>query len=140
MTLKGEHLEHCLQNRLVQTKLGSQMGTEPVEHSERDQFQAGEGCTVEALIERHQALAIKSCMPTDDEAGKNPAQEFLFAPLPRALKWMARDTPDLAARIPNDAKRSSVIESIEHLLRASRPSQQLCIDSPGASKRTSLLR
>ena len=60
-----EHFEQCLQHRLVQTKLSSQMGIEPVEHSERENLQLREGCTVEALIERHQTIAMQSCMRTD---------------------------------------------------------------------------
>jgi hypothetical protein len=76
-----EHFEKCLQNRPVQTKLGSQMGIEPVEQSERENLQLGVGCTVEALIERHQAIAVESCMRTDKEAGKDRAPQFFFAPL-----------------------------------------------------------
>ena len=57
------------------------MGIEPVEQSERENLQLGVGCTVEALIERRQAIAIESCLRTDKEAGKNPARQFFFAPL-----------------------------------------------------------
>ena len=56
--------------------LGSQMGIEPVEHSERENLQLGAGCTVEPLIERHQTIAIESCMRRDKEVGKNPAWQF----------------------------------------------------------------
>ena len=119
------------------------MGIEPVEHSERENLQLREGCTVEALIERHQTIAIESCMRTDKAVGKDPARQFLFAPLASphiALKCPARHTPDLLARFPVDANPSGVEERIEHLLRAFRQRQQLRINSPGDSKRTSFLR
>ena len=86
---------------------------------------------------------MQSCMRTHKEVGKNPARQFLFAPLASlhiALNCPARHTPDLLARFPIDANRSGVEELMEHLLRVSRQRQQLRINSPGDSMRTSFLR